>query len=66
MTLQRYIKKKKAYHAYLTDEAPSIGYASSTIITREEENILCEYLLIYAASDNKKDKKSGLYVSAKI
>lgn len=33
----------------VTNKVPSVGYVSSSIFTEEEENILCEYLLICAA-----------------
>ena len=45
------LRKKKAYQANVTEERPSMGYASPTIFTKDEENILCEYLLTCAASN---------------
>nr|CAH7754897.1 unnamed protein product [Callosobruchus chinensis] len=62
MSLRRYIKKKKFYQAHLTDKPPSVGYVSQTVFTKEEENILPEYLLFCAAlwTNNERDKKLGL------
>ncbi|VEN49389.1 unnamed protein product [Callosobruchus maculatus] len=68
MSLQRYIKKKKLYQANLTDKPPSVGYASQTIFTRGEENILCDYLLVCAASNyglTTKETRRLAYMLAK-
>lgn len=51
MSLQRYIKKKQAINDNTAVVAPSMGYASPTVFTKKQENILCEYLLTCAASN---------------
>lgn len=51
ISLFRYIKKKKAFEANLTDKPPSVGYPSPTVFTEEEENILSQYMLTCAASN---------------
>lgn len=68
MSLQRYIKKKKSYQANLTSGAPSVGYVSPTVFTKEEENILSEYLLTCAATNyglTTKETRSLAYLLAK-
>ncbi|CAH1961771.1 unnamed protein product [Acanthoscelides obtectus] len=68
MSLQRYIKKKKAYQANLTDKPPSVGYVSQTVFLKDEENVLCEYLLTCAASNyglTTKETRRLAYMLAK-
>lgn len=67
MSLQRYIKKKQAFQDKVTDVPPSMGYASPTIFTEQEEKILCEYLLTCAACNyGLTTKETRVYVSQKI
>lgn len=68
MSLQRYIKKKKAHQQQLSDEAPSVGYISPTVFTKDEEKILSDYLLTCAASNyglTTKETRSLAYLLAK-
>lgn len=68
ISLQRYIKKKKAYQANQTNETPSVGYVSPTIFTEEEENVLRDYLLTCAASNyglTTNETRSLAYMLAK-
>lgn len=50
-SLYRYIKKKTAYEANETANAPTVGYPEKTVFTASEEKVLCDYLLNCAAAN---------------
>ncbi|KAJ8730169.1 hypothetical protein PYW07_017207 [Mythimna separata] len=50
-SLFRYIKKKTAYEANETANAPTVGYPEKTVFTASEEKVLCDYLLNCAAAN---------------
>lgn len=50
-SLYRYIKKKTAYEANETANAPTVGYPEKTVFTAAEEKVLCDYLLNCAAAN---------------